>query len=123
MRAGTKKNTSQNRGSKTPNVSGQNSNSAAVLDAGGRRRRRAHQLGQASASPYMTTTKERSTMTQLTYEQAAGVLDVSPRHVRRLCKKYKIRLIIRGHRTVRIAASKVASLRIKLALEKNGGAR
>jgi hypothetical protein len=71
----------------------------------------------------MTTRKEKSPMTELTYDQAADVLDVSPRHARRLCRIHHIKPIVRGHRTVRLPANKIANLKIKLTLEKKERAR
>ena len=62
-------------------------------------------------------------MSELTYDQAAEVLEVSPRHVRRLCRENKIDPIVRGHRTVRLPALKIANLKIKLTLAKKGKAR
>src|SRR4051794_36884900 len=108
MRPGNKKNTSQKCHSKPLNVSGQISNAGSSAGPGGCRRRRAAAAAQASAQPMMTTRKEKSPMTELTYADAAEMLHVTPRHMRRLCRIHKIQPIVRGHRTVRLPADKIA---------------
>ena len=56
-------------------------------------------------------------MTELTYDQAAEMFHVTPRHMRRICRKHKIEPIVRGHRTVRLPAGPIAKLHIKLVLK------
>jgi len=108
--------------SKSLNVSGQISNAGKILDAGGSRRRRADQASPRQHSPKMTTQKEKSPMPEeLTYQQAALMFHVTPRHMRRICRKHKIDPIVRGHRTVRLPADKISKLHVKLVL--CGGAR
>jgi AraC-like DNA-binding protein len=118
-----KKNGSQKGSSKSPNVSGQNSHAGSSAGPGGRRRRRADQVQPRQRTSIMTTRKENSIMSELTYDQAAEMFHVSPRHMRRLCRIHNIKPIVRGHRTVRLPADPIAKLHIKLVLSKNGGAR
>jgi hypothetical protein len=122
MQPGMKKKGTKNGSSKSPNVSGQISNAGKILDAGGRRRRRAAAAAPRQASSNMTTRKEKSPMPEeLTYQQAALMFHVTPRHMRRICRKHKIDPIVRGHRTVRLPADKISKLHVKLVL--SGGAR
>ena len=53
---------------------------------------------------------------QLTYEDAALALRCSPRNVRRILKKHRIKPIRLGHRTVRLPAGKIGRLVIELAM-------
>jgi hypothetical protein len=69
----------------------------------------------------MTTQKEKASMSEYTYQQAAKIFQVTPRHMRRICRKHKIEPIVRGHRTVRLPAEKIEKLHIKFVL--SGGVR
>lgn len=51
---------------------------------------------------------------ELTYDGAAEIIGCSPRHVRRLLKRFGIEPIRRGHKTVRIPVE--AAVRIKVQL-------
>ena len=59
-------------------------------------------------------------MTEISYDQAAATLACSPRHVRRLLKRYGIDPIVRGHRTVSLPAEKIVRLKLKLVTEHAG---
>lgn len=55
---------------------------------------------------------------EITYDKAAGYLDCSPRHVRRVLQRHGIKPIRRGHRTVRFKAGQIFRLKFKLETEK-----
>ncbi len=57
---------------------------------------------------------------QVTYEEAAIALQCSPRNVRRILKKHRIKTIRLGHRTVRLPAEKIGKLVVELAINHNG---
>ncbi|HXC36822.1 MAG TPA: helix-turn-helix domain-containing protein [Candidatus Acidoferrales bacterium] len=54
---------------------------------------------------------------QITYDQAAKVLDCSPRNVRLLIKRHGIEPIRLGHRTVRLPLETIIRLRTRLVLD------
>ena len=51
---------------------------------------------------------------EITYDQAAELLRCSPRNVRRILQRHGVQPIRRGHRTVTLAAEKIAALVIQL---------
>ena len=65
-------------------------------------------------------------MTEITYDQAADLLNCSPRNVRRVVRRNGIKPIRRGHRTVRLDGEKILRLKLSLVTHKarsNGHAK
>jgi hypothetical protein len=56
-------------------------------------------------------------MTEITYDTAAKLLEVSPRQVRRVFKAHRVSAIRRGHRTVSFDLEKILQLKKELRAE------
>jgi excisionase family DNA binding protein len=54
---------------------------------------------------------------EITYDQAAKLLDCSSRNVRRLIKRHDVEPIRRGHRTVRFPIETILRLKAHLVLD------